>query len=173
MGDARSHCKNGHERTPETQSKYGCRTCRSARQRARYTPKAKTYSGYVRGPLAVRFWAKVNKDGPIHPELGTPCFLWIGGTARGYGRIWDIAGEIGEPYRQWQAPRAAYALTRVNLGKGMDFVVRHRCDNSMCVNPDHLEHGTQADNINDAIERGHMNWQRKNLHTKSKHEAST
>jgi hypothetical protein len=32
-------------------------------------------------------------------------------------------------------------------------VVRHTCDNRSCVNPNHLEIGTQRDNINDKVER--------------------
>jgi HNH endonuclease len=32
-------------------------------------------------------------------------------------------------------------------------VVRHKCDNPQCCNPDHLELGTQADNVQDRYER--------------------
>lgn len=33
-------------------------------------------------------------------------------------------------------------------------VIRHKCDNPPCINPDHLEAGTQADNVSDMIKRG-------------------
>lgn len=33
-------------------------------------------------------------------------------------------------------------------------VVRHKCDNPPCINPAHLEGGTQADNVKDMIDRG-------------------
>lgn len=33
-------------------------------------------------------------------------------------------------------------------------VVRHRCDNPNCVRPDHLELGTQKENLGDAAARG-------------------
>lgn len=35
-------------------------------------------------------------------------------------------------------------------------VVRHKCDNPPCINPDHLETGTQADNVQDAKSRGRV-----------------
>ena len=37
-------------------------------------------------------------------------------------------------------------------------VVRHKCDNRECCNPFHLEIGTQAQNIQDMIERGRHRW---------------
>ena len=35
-----------------------------------------------------------------------------------------------------------------------DIVVRHKCDNRACCNPDHLESGTRKDNARDMVERG-------------------
>lgn len=34
-----------------------------------------------------------------------------------------------------------------------DMVVRHTCDNSKCINPEHLILGTQADNVQDCVDR--------------------
>lgn len=33
-------------------------------------------------------------------------------------------------------------------------IIRHECDNTRCINPDHLVIGTQADNMRDMIQRG-------------------
>jgi hypothetical protein len=44
-----------------------------------------------------------------------------------------------------QAPRIAYLIENGELPE----VVRHTCDNSSCVNPDHLRSGTQAEDIRD------------------------
>ena len=43
--------------------------------------------------------------------------------------------------------------------KGMDNkVIRHKCDNPKCVNPEHLEAGSIYDNINDMISRKRNAW---------------
>lgn len=34
------------------------------------------------------------------------------------------------------------------------YVVRHTCDNPLCINPEHLIIGTNADNVRDKVERG-------------------
>lgn len=34
-----------------------------------------------------------------------------------------------------------------------DQVIRHKCDNSICCNPHHLEVGTHADNVDDMVSR--------------------
>lgn len=58
-------------------------------------------------------------------------------------------------YREGKKLKLSRVMYEAKFGpipEGM--VVRHRCDNPRCINPDHLEIGTQADNMADKIERG-------------------
>ena len=45
-------------------------------------------------------------------------------------------------------------------------IIRHRCDNPTCINLDHLELGTQLDNIQDRVDRGRCATGIKNGRTK-------
>lgn len=47
--------------------------------------------------------------------------------------------------------RVIYQLNYGDIPKGM--LIRHKCDNPSCCNIDHLEIGTQRDNVKDMIER--------------------
>lgn len=84
-----------------------------------------------------------NRSVPV-PETG--CWLWdeyhmVGG----YGHL-RIKGQ------KILAHRASYIAFFGDIPEG--FVVRHKCDVRCCVNPAHLELGTQQDNINDRNSRG-------------------
>ena len=77
------------------------------------------------------------------------CLEWMGFKSRdGYG-ILHRGGKL------IKAHRLAYCNAN---GKRLDdiagLVVRHKCDNRKCLNPDHLEIGTNADNTRDRHTRG-------------------
>ena len=63
----------------------------------------------------------------------------------GYGRI--MVARV-----KYMAHRLSYYLSNGTIPDG--YVVRHKCDNPSCINPEHLEVGTQADNIADKVSRG-------------------
>lgn len=102
-------------------------------------------SGY--GRPEVRFWKYVNKDGPVHPRLGTPCWLWTGALLKGTGY-----GQFRNGRRVLKAHRYSYELHCGAFPDGQ--VSRHKCDVRVCVNPDHLQPGSHADNSRDMVERG-------------------
>ena len=84
------------------------------------------------------------------PDPISGCWLWTGAIDKdGYGHIAVYSKKV-------KAHRLSVKLSGRDIaGK----VVRHRCDNPGCVNPDHLLTGTQADNVRDMYDRkrnGHI-----------------
>lgn len=82
-----------------------------------------------------RFWAKVNKDGPVsthRPDLG-PCWIWTASRRHDYGAF-SLGGRAG---RVEQAHRVAYIWLRGPIPEGYD--IDHLCRVPACVNPSHLE----------------------------------
>ena len=66
----------------------------------------------------------------------------------GYGRI-GLNGKTEISHR------VAYAIyNKLSMCDIRGMVVRHKCDRPSCINPLHLELGSQADNIRDCVERG-------------------
>lgn len=74
------------------------------------------------------------------------CWLWNRSTtAQGYGQ-WSVNG------RHVTMHRWAFETFRGPIPDG--FLVCHRCDTKRCVNPAHLELGTNSSNTQDAFDRG-------------------
>lgn len=76
--------------------------------------------------------------------------------------------------REANGSRLAHrAVLAEKLGRPVDGVARHTCDNPPCVNPAHLMEGTQAANVMDAVERGRVRGGRYNqTHCINGHELS-
>lgn len=76
------------------------------------------------------------------------CWLWLGELSPGgYGRF-----SVYRDGREWRvrAHRFAFFVATGELPE----LIRHRCDVSRCVNPEHLIAGTHADNTADMVRRG-------------------
>ena len=98
-------------------------------------------------PLTDRFFEKINKRGPKQPHMTTRCWVWTAATnGAGYGLIAITRT------KSHLAHRVAWELSRhqtIPRGK----VVKHECDNPLCVRPSHLKMGSQQDNLCDMSAR--------------------
>src|SRR3990172_475920 len=97
--------------------------------------------------LPVRFWAKVNENGPIpahRPDLG-PCWQWTACQNRdGYGQF--LVGSRTDGTRKTVlAHRWAYEHLIGPVAEGLE--PDHLCRNPTCVCPSHIEPVTHAENV--------------------------
>jgi hypothetical protein len=81
------------------------------------------------------------------------CWLWTGATVGPRpGYMYGAFQVRRGPYAGRAAHRFSYRYFHGPIPEGM--CICHRCDEPLCVNPDHLFLGTYADNYDDARRKG-------------------
>lgn len=94
-------------------------------------------------PTHLYFWKYAERKGI------DDCWPWRGTCDQnGYGRVVFMT-------EKFKAHRVSYEMANGPIPDGL--IIRHKCDNPNCVNPNHLEAGTQKDNMQDASKRGRLN----------------
>lgn len=115
----------------------------------------KCYTKY-RSRTMINFLNKVSKKKGFGPK-GT-CWRWLGSkTSQGYGMMqlkkFNGGGINRKPI---PAHRISYLLFKGNIPKTKNkerICVLHKCDNTSCVNPQHLWLGTYKQNTWDSIKK--------------------
>jgi hypothetical protein len=99
-----------------------------------------------------RFWPKVNMDGPVHPVLGTPCWLWTASTnGMGYGQF-SLDGKtpgahvVAFVWANGPVP-VEHELDHLCHTLDPDCTPGLTCPHRLCVNPAHLEAVGHAENM--------------------------
>lgn len=99
------------------------------------------------------------------------CWIWQGATQKGR----DTRPTMNFNKKRWYVYRVVYSLKIGVIPK--DMLICHKCDNGMCINPDHLFLGTYKDNAQDSLNKGRHSTQLKpevykeigrNIHLKRK-----
>lgn len=102
------------------------------------------------------FWNKVIKT--------DFCWNWQGARLTSRGQLWH--GILTFNKQGWLAHRFSWTIHNSPIPKGQS--VLHKCDNPICVNPNHLFLGSQADNVADMMSKNRHADQRGENQTSAK-----
>lgn len=83
---------------------------------------------------------------------GDGCVVWTGAVSGGNRKGGDQYGYIRVQGKTKRVHRVVYE--ELNGAIRRKKIIMHTCDNTLCVNPDHLVLGTQRDNMRDMIKKG-------------------
>jgi hypothetical protein len=99
------------------------------------------------------FWERVDKNGPVAPGMESKCWLWVGATRGGYGRL-VVNGATKSAHVVAYEEAYGHVPFKFNGKRGrLRKRICHRCDVRRCVRPDHLFVGTQRVNVLDAVQK--------------------
>lgn len=83
------------------------------------------------------------------------CWNWLGFRNTGHGCPTGY-GDVSCRGKKWRTHRLMYTLVKGPIPDG--HVVMHLCDNSACLNPDHLRVGTPKENSQDCSQKGRFGY---------------
>lgn len=90
---------------------------------------------------------KLRFDQKWQANTGSGCWDWIGAYSKPFAKYSYQTGQFKMNGKKSRAHRCAWIFYRGQIPLGL--YVLHKCNNSMCVNPDHLYLGTHEDNMRD------------------------
>lgn len=110
-----------------------------------------------RGELCEMHYYRLRRNGSLHyrksnskkiefEEVNGGCF-----EVTSHARLSTGYYLMKHNYKRKSIHRHVYEELFGEIPEGL--VVRHKCDNRSCINPEHLELGTFQDNMNDMVER--------------------
>lgn len=89
---------------------------------------------------------------------GTPCWVWLGKTSRGTLKYPEMTMRYKLGPRKGKVHNVRVHRKVVEVFKGRrvtpKMVVMHLCNNSLCVNPEHLKGGSLASNTQQCVRDG-------------------